>query len=88
MVPPRGIEPRSDALQATAMTTSAKAAFNHIETHLNSPSTLVAISLTIGRNCMCFNMVAGYKIRRYTFGVTVLPIPSPTSFKTRRLYTR
>ena len=33
MVPPRGIEPRSDALQATAMTTSAKAAFNHIEAH-------------------------------------------------------
>jgi len=33
-------------------------------------------------------MVAGYKIRRYTFGVTVLPIPSPTSSKARRLYTR
>ena len=26
LVPPRGIEPRSEALQATAMTTSAKAA--------------------------------------------------------------
>lgn len=26
LVPPRGIEPRSDALQAPAMTTSAKAA--------------------------------------------------------------
>ena len=33
VVPPRGIEPRSDALQAPAMTTSAKAAFDHIETH-------------------------------------------------------
>ena len=28
----------------------------HIKTHLNSSSTLVAISLTIGRNSMCFYM--------------------------------
>ena len=72
MVPPRGIEPRSDALQATAMTTSAKAAFNHIEAHLNSPSTLVAISLTIGRNCMCFNMVPKSMLRYRLSTPTIL----------------
>lgn len=28
----------------------------HIKAHLNSPSTLVAVSLTRGRICMCFYM--------------------------------
>jgi hypothetical protein len=54
MVDRRGIEPRPEACKATVLPLSLSA---HIKTHLNSPSTLVAISPTRGRICMCFNMV-------------------------------